>query len=30
MQDYSSGDFPDRCPECDYSDIEAKREKSRK
>lgn len=26
MQDYSSGDFPDRCPECDYSDIEARRD----
>ena len=25
MQDYTSGDFPDRCPECDYSDIEARR-----
>ena len=30
MQDYSSGDFPDRCPECEYSDIEARRNKSRK
>jgi hypothetical protein len=26
MQDYTSGDFPDRCPECDYSEIEARRE----
>ena len=26
MQDYSSGDFPDRCPECGYSDIEARRD----
>jgi DNA-directed RNA polymerase subunit RPC12/RpoP len=26
MQDYSSGDFPDRCPECEYSDIEARRD----
>ena len=26
MQDYSSGDFPDRCPECDYSDIKARRD----
>lgn len=26
MQDYSSGDFPDRCPECDYSDIEDRRD----
>ncbi len=30
MQDYTSGDFPDRCPECDYSDIEARRDKARK
>ncbi len=30
MQDYTSGDFPDRCPECDYSDIEARRNKSKK
>ena len=30
MQDYSSGDFPDRCPECEYSDIEARRDKARK
>jgi len=30
MQDYTSGDFPDRCPECDYSDIEAGRNKARK
>ena len=30
MRDYSSGDFPDRCPECDYSDIEVRREEARK
>ncbi len=30
IQDYTSGDFPDRCPECDYSDIEANREKAQK
>ena len=30
MQDYSSGDFPDRCPECGYSDIEARRDEARK
>ncbi len=29
LQDYTSGDFPDRCPECEYSDIEARREKGR-
>jgi hypothetical protein len=29
LQDYTSGDFPDRCPECNYSDIEAIREKSK-
>ena len=26
IKDYSSGDFPDRCPECDYSAIEEARE----
>ena len=30
MQDYTSGDFPDRCPKCDYSDIEVRRDKARK
>ena len=30
MQDYTSGDFPDRCPKCDYSDIEVRRNKARK
>ncbi len=30
MQDYTSGDFPDRCPECDYSDTEVRRDKARK
>ena len=30
MQDYTSGDFPDRCPECGYSDIEDRRNKSKK
>ncbi len=30
MQDYTSGDFPDRCPECDYSDIEARRNEAKK
>ncbi len=26
MQDYSSEDFPDRCPDCGYSEIEARRD----
>ena len=30
MQDYTSEDFPDRCPKCDYSDIEVRRNKARK